>query len=91
MDLVNALFSIAAFTAIPWTLPGPLVVIGVEIPHAMVFTAFAYVFIAAIIVANRPQWMIGWNEVFHSGHREQVLGKGIGAVHEAHQKRIVPN
>lgn len=34
---------------------------------------------------------MGWNEVFHSAHREQAFGEGIGAAHKAQQKWIVPD
>jgi hypothetical protein len=33
--------------------------------------------------------MMGGNEVFQATHREQALGKGIGAAHKAQQRWVM--
>lgn len=47
--VVNALVSMVAFTLILWNLSGPMTVLGYDIPRAMVFLVFIYVFIATLL------------------------------------------
>lgn len=49
VGLINSLVSTIAFTAILWNLSGPMTVLGYEIPRAMVFLVFIYVFVATIL------------------------------------------
>jgi putative ATP-binding cassette transporter len=49
VGLINSLVSTIAFTAILWSLSGPMTVLGYEIPRAMVFLVFIYVFVATIL------------------------------------------
>lgn len=49
VGLINASVSTIAFTAILWHLSGPMTVFGYEIPRAMVFLVFIYVFIATLL------------------------------------------
>ncbi|KAA0021058.1 ABC transporter ATP-binding protein/permease [Antrihabitans cavernicola] len=46
---VSAIASVISFTKILWDLSGPLTVLGVEIPRAMMFLVFAYVLISTVI------------------------------------------
>ncbi|MFA7578539.1 ABC transporter ATP-binding protein/permease [Castellaniella sp.] len=49
VGLINALVSTIAFTVILWNLSGPMTVLGHEIPRAMVFLVFIYVFVATLL------------------------------------------
>ncbi len=49
VGLINAIVSTIAFTLILWGLSGPMTVLGYEIPRAMVFLVFIYVFLATIL------------------------------------------
>ncbi len=49
VGLVNALVSTIAFTVILWNLSGPMTVFGHDIPRAMVFLVFIYVFLATVL------------------------------------------
>ncbi|MFA7475766.1 MAG: SbmA/BacA-like family transporter, partial [Castellaniella sp.] len=49
VGLINALVSTIAFTVILWNLSGPMTVLGHEIPRAMVFLVFIYVFLATLL------------------------------------------
>jgi vitamin B12/bleomycin/antimicrobial peptide transport system ATP-binding/permease protein len=53
---VNALVSLVSFSLILWQLSGPLSVLGIEIPRAMIFVAYVYVIIATVIAfrVGRP-------------------------------------
>ncbi|WP_417251157.1 ABC transporter ATP-binding protein/permease [Castellaniella sp.] len=49
VGLINATVSTIAFTLILWNLSGPMTVLGYEIPRAMVFLVFIYVFLATVL------------------------------------------
>ncbi|HET8597186.1 MAG TPA: ABC transporter ATP-binding protein/permease [Castellaniella sp.] len=49
VGLINAIVSTIAFTLILWNLSGPMTVLGHEIPRAMVFLVFIYVFLATLL------------------------------------------
>lgn len=49
VGLINAVVSTIAFTLILWNLSGPMTVLGQEIPRAMVFLVFIYVFLATLL------------------------------------------
>ncbi|MBB4853465.1 putative ATP-binding cassette transporter [Mycobacteroides chelonae] len=46
---VNACITLPSFTIILWGLSGPLTVLGVEIPRALVFFTYIYVLVATVI------------------------------------------
>ncbi len=49
LGLVSSMITLVSFTVILWGLSGPLPVLGVTIPRAMVFIAYLYVIIATVI------------------------------------------
>ena len=49
VGLINALVSTIAFTIILWNLSGPMTIWDYEIPRAMVFLVFIYVFLATLL------------------------------------------
>ncbi|HEX7387859.1 MAG TPA: ABC transporter ATP-binding protein/permease [Castellaniella sp.] len=49
VGLINSSVSTIAFTTILWHLSGPMTVLGYDIPRAMVFLVFIYVFVATIL------------------------------------------
>ncbi|MFT0531501.1 ABC transporter ATP-binding protein/permease [Castellaniella hirudinis] len=49
VGLINAVVSTIAFTLILWNLSGPMTVLGHDIPRAMVFLVFIYVFLATLL------------------------------------------
>ncbi|MUM17810.1 ABC transporter ATP-binding protein/permease [Mycobacterium sp. CBMA271] len=53
---VNACITLPSFTIILWGLSGPLTVLGVEIPRALVFLTYIYVIVASVIAfrVGRP-------------------------------------
>ncbi|TAM90794.1 MAG: ABC transporter ATP-binding protein/permease, partial [Candidimonas sp.] len=76
MGLVNALVSTFAFTLILWNLSGPLSVLGVNIPRAMVFLVFIYVIIATFfaIRIGRPLILLNFlNERFNADYRYALV------------------
>lgn len=76
MGVINALVSTFAFTAILWTLSGPLSAMGVEVPRGMVFLVFAYVIIATVFAVKigRPLIMLNFlNERFNADYRYALV------------------
>lgn len=76
MGVVNALVSTVAFTAILWSLSGPLAVMGLEIPRAMVFLVFVYVIVATVfaIKIGRPLILLNFlNERFNADYRYALV------------------
>lgn len=61
VGLINACVSTIAFTVILWNLSGPMEVYGYEIPRAMVFLVFIYVFIATILAIKIGKPLIRLN------------------------------
>lgn len=57
----NAVVSLVAFTGMLWTLSGPLSIMGVEVPRAMVFIVYLYVLIATAIAFKLGRPLIGLN------------------------------
>ncbi|MGE0296954.1 MAG: ABC transporter ATP-binding protein/permease [Pseudonocardia sp.] len=49
LGAVSSMVALVSFTFILWELSGPLTMLGVEIPRAMVFIAYIYVIIATVI------------------------------------------
>lgn len=76
MGVVNALVSTIAFTAILWGLSGPLAIMGVDVPRAMVFLVFIYVIIATAfaIKIGRPLILLNFlNERFNANYRYALV------------------
>lgn len=49
LGVVSSMVTLVSFTVILWGLSGPLTLLGVEVPRAMVFIAYIYVIIATVI------------------------------------------
>jgi len=76
MGVVNALVSTIAFTLILWGLSGPLSLLGIEIPRAMVFLVFAYVLLATLLAIRigRPLILLNFlNERFNANYRYALV------------------
>jgi putative ATP-binding cassette transporter len=58
---VSSLVSLVSFTLVLWQLSGPLTLLGVEIPKAMVLIAYLYVVIATVIAFRIGRPLIGLN------------------------------
>ena len=72
MGVVSALVSTLAYTLILWNLSGPLHLLGVDIPRAMVFAVFLYVLIATVLAVKigRPLVRLNFlNEQFNANYR----------------------
>jgi len=52
MKTISAIVSIFAFTIMLWGLSGPLELVGVEVPHALVFLVYAYILIATVFAVK---------------------------------------
>ena len=57
----DAVVSLVAFTAILWNLSGPLVLLGVEVPRAMVFLVYVYVVVATVFAFRLGRPLIRLN------------------------------
>jgi vitamin B12/bleomycin/antimicrobial peptide transport system ATP-binding/permease protein len=76
VGLLDACVSLFEFTLILWTLSGTLALFGVEIPRAMVFLVFAYVFITTAIAIwlGRPLIQLNFlNEKFNANFRYALI------------------
>ncbi|MBV6305885.1 ABC transporter ATP-binding protein/permease [Candidimonas humi] len=76
MGVINALVSTYAFTLILWNLSGPLAVMGVEVPRAMVFLVFIYVIVATVLAIRigRPLISLNFlNERFNADYRYALV------------------
>jgi putative ATP-binding cassette transporter len=76
VGLINALVSTIAFTLILWNLSGPMTVLGHEIPRAMVFLVFIYVFLATLlaIAIGRPLIRLNFlNEKLNADYRYALV------------------
>jgi len=76
MGVVNALVSTLAFTFILWSLSGPLLLLGTEIPRGMVFLVFIYVLVATVfaIRIGRPLIALNFlNERFNADYRYALV------------------
>jgi len=72
MGVVSALVSTLAYTLILWNLSGPLHLLGVDIPRAMVFAVFLYVLIATVLAVKigRPLVRLNFlNEQYNANYR----------------------
>jgi putative ATP-binding cassette transporter len=76
VGLINALVSTIAFTAILWNLSGPMTVLGYEIPRAMVFLVFIYVFLATLLAIwiGKPLIRLNFlNEKLNANYRYALV------------------
>lgn len=76
MGTVNALVSTVAFTLILWMLSGPLEILGIVMPRAMVFIVFLYVLVATVlaIVIGRPLIQLNFlNERYTADYRYALV------------------
>lgn len=72
MGVVSSLVSTLAYTLILWNLSGPLHLLGVDIPRAMVFAVFVYVLIATVLAVKigRPLVRLNFlNEQYNANYR----------------------
>jgi putative ATP-binding cassette transporter len=58
---ITSVVSLVSFSLILWQLSGPLTVLGVEIPRAMVFVAYIYVIVATVFAFRIGRPLIGLN------------------------------
>ncbi len=73
---VSSMVSLVSFSIILWALSGPLTLLGVEIPRAMVFIAFLYVAVATVIAfrIGRPLIMLNFlKERFNASFRYALV------------------
>lgn len=76
VGLINALVSTIAFTVILWNLSGPMTIYDYEIPRAMVFLVFIYVFIATLfaIKIGKPLIRLNFlNEKLNADYRYALV------------------
>ncbi len=76
MGTINALVSTVAFTLILWSLSGPLSVLGLEVPRAMVFVVFLYVLVATVlaVLIGRPLIQLNFqNERYTADYRYALV------------------
>lgn len=74
--LISSVVSIFAFTLILWNLSGPMLILGVEVPHAMVFFVFIYVLISSIFAfkIGRPLIQLNFiNERLNANYRYSLI------------------
>lgn len=58
---ISSIVSLVSFTFILWTLSGPLPILGVEVPRAMVVIAYLYVLVATVIAFRIGRPLISLN------------------------------
>lgn len=74
--VISAVSSIISYTILLWGLAGPMKVLGVEIPHMMVFLVFGYVIIATVIAfwLGRPLIDLNFaNERLNANYRYSLI------------------
>ena len=73
---VSSTVSLVSFSIILWQLSGPLTLLGIEIPRAMVFLAYLYVIVATVIAFRIGRPLIGLNflrERFNASFRYALV------------------
>lgn len=73
---LSSFVSLVAFTGILWSLSGPLNIVGVEVPRAMVFLVYIYVLIATLIAfkIGRPLILLNFlNEKLSANYRYALM------------------
>ncbi|OOF60219.1 ABC transporter ATP-binding protein/permease [Rodentibacter myodis] len=74
--VIDAVTSIISYTILLWGLAGPMVLLGVEIPHMMVFLVFAYVIFTTLIAfwLGRPLINLNFaNERLNANYRYSLI------------------
>jgi vitamin B12/bleomycin/antimicrobial peptide transport system ATP-binding/permease protein len=76
LGAVSSVVTLVSFTIILWSLSGPLTVLGIQIPRAMVFLAYLYVIIATVfaIRIGRPLIRLNFlNELLTASYRYALV------------------
>ncbi|MEE6075336.1 ABC transporter ATP-binding protein/permease [Avibacterium paragallinarum] len=74
--VISSSVSLVAFTLILWNLSGPMAILGIEIPHMMVFLVFTYVLITSLIAfrIGRPLIKLNFaNERLNANYRYSLI------------------
>ena len=74
--VIDAVTSMISYTILLWGLAGPILVLGVEIPHMMVFLVFAYVIFTTLIAfwLGRPLIHLNFaNERLNANYRYSLI------------------
>ena len=74
--VIDAVTSMISYTILLWGLAGPMLVLGVEIPHMMVFLVFAYVIFTTLIAfwLGRPLIHLNFaNERLNANYRYSLI------------------
>jgi putative ATP-binding cassette transporter len=76
VNLLGAMVSLFAFSVILWNLSGSLVLLGVEIPRAMIFIVYLYAIVATLFAwrIGRPLIRLNYlNEQFNADFRYAMI------------------
>ena len=74
--VIDAVTSMISYTILLWGLAGPMMVLGVEIPHMMVFLVFGYVIFTSLIAfwLGRPLISLNFiNERLNANYRYSLI------------------
>lgn len=74
--VIDAVTSMISYSILLWGLAGPIMVLGVEIPHMMVFLVFGYVIFTTLIAfwLGRPLISLNFmNERFNANYRYSLI------------------
>nr|WP_233115552.1 ABC transporter ATP-binding protein/permease [Aggregatibacter actinomycetemcomitans] len=74
--VINAVTSMISYTILLWGLAGPMSVLGVKIPHMMVFLVFAYVIFTTLIAfwLGKPLIRLNFaNEKLNANYRYSLI------------------
>ena len=74
--VIDAVTSMISYTILLWGLAGPMMVLGVEIPHMMVFLVFGYVIFTTLIAfwLGRPLISLNFiNERLNANYRYSLI------------------
>ncbi|HHF6184706.1 TPA: ABC transporter ATP-binding protein/permease [Haemophilus influenzae] len=74
--VIDAVTSMISYTILLWGLAGPMIVLGVEIPHMMVFLVFGYVIFTTLIAfwLGRPLISLNFiNERLNANYRYSLI------------------
>lgn len=74
--VIDAVTSMISYTILLWGLAGPMTLLGVEIPHAMVYLVFAYVIFTTLIAfwLGKPLIRLNFaNEKLNANYRYSLI------------------
>lgn len=74
--VISSTVSLGAFTVILWNLSGPMNIMGIEIPHMMVFLVFIYVLVSSILAfkIGKPLIKLNFaNEWLNANYRYSLI------------------